>query len=129
METPSRPTQSPTLTDLPEGDVPVIREHIGIRPGYCGGKAHILGHRVKVEHIAIMHIHRRMSPAAIVEDIPTITLAQVHAALAYFYDHRKEIEAEIREADEFVERLRAGQPSILERIQQMRSKAEPPSTR
>jgi hypothetical protein len=49
---------------------------------------------------------------------PTITLDQVHAALAYYHDHRDEIEADIREADEFVEKLRAGQPSIFEKARQ-----------
>lgn len=125
METTSAPTQSPALTDLPEGAVPVIREHIGIRPGYCGGKPHILGHRVKVEHIALMHVNMGMSAAEIVADIPTITLAQVYAALAYFYDHQAEIEADIREGDEFVERLRAGQPSIFEKVRHRNAQNDP----
>ncbi len=125
METTSAPSQSPALTDLPEGAVPVIREHIGIRPGYCGGKPHILGHRVKVEHIALMHVNMSMSAAEIVADIPTITLAQVYAALAYFYDHQAEIEADIREGDEFVERLRAGQPSIFEKVRLRNAENDP----
>jgi hypothetical protein len=28
--------------------------------------------------------------------VPSITLAEVHAALAYYYDHREEIQEEIR---------------------------------
>lgn len=125
METTSTPIHPPTSTTDPEGAIPVIREYIGVRPGYCGGKPHILGHRVKVEHIAVMHGRMGMSPVQIVEDLPTITLAQVHAALAYYYDHRDEIEADIREGDEFVERLRAGQPSIWERVRQRNAKDNP----
>ena len=108
---------SPAQTE-PEGTLPLIREYIGVRPGYCGGKPHILGHRIKVEHVATWHEKMGMSPADIVEQYPTITLAQVHAALAYYYDHRDEIEADIREGDAFVEQLRAGQPSLFEKVRQ-----------
>jgi len=59
-----------------------------------------------------------MTPAEIVATYPTITLAQVHAALAYYYDHRDEIQAEIEEERRFVEELRAGQPSIFEKVRQ-----------
>jgi uncharacterized protein (DUF433 family) len=83
MDTISRQIQAPITPSEAEGVVPVIREYIGIKPGYCGGKPHILGHRIKVEHIALMHERMGMSPARIVEDLPTINLAQVHAALAY----------------------------------------------
>ena len=40
-----------------------------------------------------------MSPDEIVHAYPTITLADVYAALAYYWDHRDEIEQRI-EADE-----------------------------
>src|SRR5258708_4912927 len=72
--------------------VPVIAEHIGIRPGFCGGEPHILGHRIKVRHVAVWHEQNELSPAEIVANHPSITLAQVHAALAYYYDHRAEID-------------------------------------
>jgi len=34
-----------------------------------------------------------------------LTLAQVHAALAYYYDNHDEVEAELRAEDEFVLRM------------------------
>ncbi len=92
----------------------MIREYIGIKPGYRGGKAHILDHRIKVRHIAVIHERMGMSPARIVGALPTIALAQVHAALAYSYDHR----AEIAEEDREYEALEAKPPSILEKIRQ-----------
>lgn len=124
MDTTSTQTQSPTLNAMTEGAVPVIREHIGIRPGYCGGKPHILGHRVKVKHIVEMYERMGMSPAQIVEDIPTISLAQVHSALAYYYDHRAEIEAEIAAEDQAFQAIKAAQPSILEKIRQRMADAQ-----
>ena len=109
----------PTVTRTHEphdepSTLPVVTEYIGVRPGYCGGHPHILGHRIKVKHVAVWHEQQGMSPAEIVEAYPTIRLAQVHAALAYFYDHRAEIEAEMAEEDKMYEELKARQPSILE---------------
>ena len=123
MEPASPPTQTPSPTDGPM-TFPVVTEYIGVRPGYCGGYPHILGHRIKVKHIAVMHERTRMSPAQIVEDLPSITLAQVHAALAYYYDHRDEIEVEIAEEEREYEALKAKQPSILEKIRQRTANAQ-----
>jgi uncharacterized protein (DUF433 family) len=95
--------------------VPVVSEYIGVRPGYCGGRPHILGHRIKVKHVAIWYEQQGMTPTEIVATYPTITLAQVHAALSYFYDHRAEIEAEMAQEDRMFEELKAKQPSILEK--------------
>ncbi len=64
-----------------------------------------------------------MTPVEIVATYPTITLAQVHAALAYFYDHREAIEAEMAEEEERVEELKAKQPSILEKARARKANA------
>src|SRR6516165_7678324 len=104
--TPSAPLRA---NDEPS-TFPVITEYIGVRPGYCGGRPHILGHRIKVKHIAIWHEQQGMTPTEIVATYPTITLAQVHAALAYYYDHRDEIQAAIEEERRFVEEQKAKTP-------------------
>jgi uncharacterized protein (DUF433 family) len=49
----------------------------------------IAGHRVRVEDIVVWHEQLGMSPDEIVDAIPTITLADVHAALAYYWDNRE----------------------------------------
>ena len=64
-------------------------------PGTCGGKPRIDGHRIKVEHVAVCYERLGMSADEIVLAHPTITLAQVHAALAY-YDHKAEIDPILR---------------------------------
>ncbi len=79
-------------------------------PGTCGGKPRIDGHRIKVSHIAVMYERLGMSPDEIVTELPTITLAQVHAALSYYYDHKQEIDADIEEGKRFVEELKAKSP-------------------
>ena len=106
---PTTTTQTPKPLAGPEA-FPVVTEYIGVRPGYCGGDPHILGHRIKVRHVALWHERMGMTPTEIVATYPTITLAQVHAALAYYYDHRDEIQAAIEEERRFVEEMRAKTP-------------------
>ena len=45
---------------------------------------------------------------------PTITLADVYAALAYYWDHRDEIERAIEEERAFVEEFRLSHTGPLE---------------
>lgn len=100
-----------------------IAEHIVITPDTCGGKPRIAGHRIPVQNIAICRERMGLSPEEIVEAHPTISLADVHAALAYFYDHREEILESIRQEDELAAQIEASQPSILERIKTERPEA------
>lgn len=76
----------------------VTYEHIVKEPGYCGGKATIGKTRVRVNNVVFFHkLGER--PGEIVDHYADLTLSQVHAALAYYYDHVEEIEAELA-ADE-----------------------------
>jgi uncharacterized protein (DUF433 family) len=109
--------------------LPVVTEYIGVRPGYCGGRPHILGHRIKVKHVAVWHEQMGMTPTEIVATHPTITLAQVHAALAYYYDHRDDIQAEIAEERRFVEEMKSkAGPSRLQEILKARDANGPDDT-
>ena len=103
--------------------LPVVTEYIGVRPGYCGGEPHILGHRIKVRHVAVWHEQMGMTPTEIAATYPTITLAQVHAALAYYYDHKPEIDTDIEAGKRFVEELKALSPPLLaQKIEELRAK-------
>ncbi len=88
--------------------VDVIREHIEIVPGAGGPKPRVAGHRITVQDIVIWHEKLGMSPDEIVHNHPTITMADVHAALAYYWDNREEIERSIAEDDAFIEEFRRG---------------------
>jgi len=60
--------------------------------------------------------HERMGRSA--DEIATeydLTLADVYAALAFYFDHRTEIDESIREGEAFVEALRERTPSKLSR--------------
>jgi uncharacterized protein (DUF433 family) len=92
----------------------VSKEHIAKTPGVCGGKACIAGHRIRVMDIVIQYERVGLSPAQIVKDVfPSITLADVHAAIAYYLDHREEIEADFRHEEETAEKYRDMFPSKL----------------
>jgi uncharacterized protein (DUF433 family) len=93
----------------------VSSEHIQITPGVCGGKPRIAGHRIRVQDVVIWYEHQGMSPDEIVYHYPSITLADVHAALAYYYDHLEEIRQQIHESEAFAAKLAAESPSVLQR--------------
>ena len=76
-------TTTPLTIEAPETMLPAVAEYIAIHPGYCGGKPHIAGHRIKVQHIAVWHNRMGMSPEEIVATYPGLTLPAVYAALAY----------------------------------------------
>ena len=61
--------------------------------------------------IAIWYEQLRMSPDEIVSQIPTIALSDVHAALAYYYDHLDEIREDVRLNDQIAEQVRKQYPS------------------
>src|SRR5262245_60132916 len=93
-----------------------LGDRIVTMPGVRGGKPRIAGHRITVADVAIWHERLGMSPDEIVSEYTTITLSDVHAALAYYFDHRDEVDREIRDGEEFAEKLRAGAPSIFEEL-------------
>ena len=90
----------------------VISEHIEITPE-SGGKPRIAGHRIKVQDVAIWYEEMNLSPQEIVEQYPMITLSDVHAALAYYYDNKQEIRAAIQEDELLEAQMRANIPSKL----------------
>jgi uncharacterized protein (DUF433 family) len=92
----------------------VITQHITKTPGVCGGRACIAGHRVRVMDVVVLHEWRGLSPEEIVHTYPGITLADVHAALAYYFDNRQEIEAEFRHEEEVAESLKSKFPSKVQ---------------
>jgi len=58
------------------------------------GTARVGGMRTKVIQIAI-ETRMGLSPAQIHEQYPHLSLAQIHAALAYYYDHQSDLDAQI----------------------------------
>jgi uncharacterized protein (DUF433 family) len=89
-----------------------IRAHIVIDPEIAGGKPRITGHRITVQNIVVWHEHLGLSADEISAEYD-LSLADVYAALAYYFDHRVEIDESIEADRLFVEELRKRTPSIL----------------
>ena len=92
--------------------VNVSREHITKTPGVCGGKACIAGSRIRVMDIVGWHEHSKQTPDEILNSFPQLTRADIHAALAYYFDNREEIAALFEEDRKWDEYGKA-QPSRL----------------
>jgi uncharacterized protein (DUF433 family) len=77
-------------------NIKILDKHIEITPGVAGGKPRIAGHRITVQNIVIWH--ERMGKT--VDEISAeynLTLADIYAALAYYFDHQDEIDQNIEE--------------------------------
>ncbi len=67
-----------------------------------------------MSQIASEYEHLGTAPDDIVQAHPHLHLADVHAALAYYYDHQDEIRREWRETDALVAALRSKYASRLD---------------
>ena len=98
--------------------VAALDQLIAITPGVCGGKARIAGRRITVQNIAIWHERLGLSADQIASDY-NLTLAEVHAASAYYFAYRDEIEQSIRDGQSLAEAMREATPSLVK--QKLRS--------
>jgi uncharacterized protein (DUF433 family) len=82
------------------------------------GRARIQGVRTKVIQIAVDR-RNGLDADAIHEAYPYLSLAQIHAALSYYYEHKTQLDAQMEEADREYEALRANAPPspFVERMQ------------
>ena len=119
-------TTTPGTTPAPTV-VPVIGEYIAVKPGFCGGKPHIMGHRIKVQHIAVWRERLGMTPEEIVATYPSLSLPAVFAALAYYHSHRAEIDADIEADARFVAEMKAkaGPSKLQEKLAALHAKDDP----
>jgi uncharacterized protein (DUF433 family) len=88
-----------------------IARHIVSTPNICFGQPRIAGHRITVADVATMHLRKDLS----LEEIAAkhkLDPAAVYAAMAFYFDHREEIERRIRKDDAFVEAARRKSRSI-----------------
>jgi uncharacterized protein (DUF433 family) len=89
-----------------------LDQHIEITPGVAGGKPRIAGHRITVQNIVVWH-ERLGKSADDIADEYDLQLSDVYAALAYYFDHREEIDKSLDESESLVASLRMSTPSKL----------------
>jgi uncharacterized protein (DUF433 family) len=85
------------------------------------GVAWIDGTNTKVIEVALDMIAHGWSPEEIHFQHPHLSLAQIHAGLGYYYDHKAEMDAQIQRSVRSVEELRAqaGESPIRKRLREM----------
>jgi uncharacterized protein (DUF433 family) len=84
----------------------------------AGGVAWVRGKKVKVLEIVQDHLAYGWSADAIHEQHPDLSLAEVHSALAFYYDHPAEMEKQLAGLGEGLKKLRAttGESSLQKRL-------------
>jgi uncharacterized protein (DUF433 family) len=83
--------------------------HIDVDPNRFGGKPCVAGTRIRVWDVHVWHDLEGKRPEEIVAAFPQLSVADVHAALAYYLDHRAEIEQQMTEGDRLADLLAAEQ--------------------
>lgn len=73
----------------------IIHPHVTSTDDVCGGSPVIAGTRFPVRSVVFYILQLGFTPEEVVARFPYLTLAQVHDALAYYYDNRQEIETDI----------------------------------
>lgn len=78
----------------------VIHPHISSDSRVCGGSPVIIGTRFPVRSVVNYILRHGFTPEELVNRFSHLSLAQIHDALAYYYDNRDEIEKDIEENTE-----------------------------
>ncbi|HLO88188.1 MAG TPA: DUF433 domain-containing protein [Nostocaceae cyanobacterium] len=91
----------------------VNQQYIEIDADVRSGKPRIAGTRIAVEDVAVMHLKLGYSLLEIAGKY-NLSLASVYAAMAYYFDHREEIDQRTAEEDKIVEVLKQNHPSLLQ---------------
>ena len=98
-----------------QGRTRTLDDHIELTQSEHGVRPRIAGHRISVRDIVIWH--ERMGKSAdeiCAED--DLTLADVYAALAYYFDHRDEIDQSLEEREAIASSDRANLDQAAFRI-------------
>lgn len=84
--------------------------------------AWITGANTKVIEVVLDKLAYGWSPEEMHRQHPHLSMAQIHAALSYYYDHQAEVDADIERRDREVEELRAQQPDspLRQRLQALK---------
>jgi uncharacterized protein (DUF433 family) len=100
-----------------------LDRHIEMTPGVRAGKPRLTGTRISVADVVVMHLRLGQSLAEIAGKYD-LDLAAAYAAMAYYYDHRAEVDRSIDEDRVFAEAFRNANPSLLqERMHSWRAAA------
>jgi len=84
-------------------------------PARRGGAPIIAGTSTRVSDVAVRYELLGMGPDEIAAALPHLSLAQIHCALAYYYEHKGRFDREWRTEQRALNRARRERASLTER--------------
>ena len=90
-----------------------LNRYIEITPNVRSGKPRIAGRRITIGDIAIAYLRLGQSLEEVAAEYD-LTLAEVYAAIAFYYDNKSAIDESIQASEAFAESLRSEYPSLLQ---------------
>ena len=91
-----------------------VYSHITKDPEVCGGRACIDGTRIRVVDIAYLQ-REGYTPERMLETYPSLNLAQIHAALSYYYENQQEIEHALQEDRAVADKIERDRDAFLQK--------------
>ena len=89
--------------------------HVVCTLGIVGGEPRIADTRIRVRDIVLARDNQGATPEEIVATVyPQLTLAQVYAALAYYEDHREEVDTLQQRENDYLDGLRKSPPPYMD---------------
>lgn len=87
------------------------------------GVPHISGTTMKVAELVVAQMAYGWSPDELAFQFPYLSLGQIHSALAYYWDHKADIDEQIRRDDARVKQLRQSlpEPPVVSKLRRLRS--------
>ena len=85
--------------------------YVECRPNVQGGRPVVKGSRFPVSSI-IQDYRRGLSVEEILREFPSLSPAEIHDALSYYYDHQAEIDQEITELTNLGAAMRQYPPTL-----------------
>ena len=89
-----------------------VYSHITKDPEVCGGRACIDGTRIRVADIACLQ-RDGLTPEKMLEVYRSLNLAQIHAALSYYYENPQEIEDALQADREVADKIESDRAEFL----------------
>lgn len=93
---------------MPRTALKIRHPHIVGRRGFCGGSPVIAGTKFPVRSVVNYGLRQGMTPEELAAEFRHLTLAQIHDALSYYYDHQSDIDQDIAANTEDRVRSRPG---------------------
>jgi len=78
----------------------------------------LVGTTMKVVELVMAHRAHGWSPEELHFQFPSLSLGQIHAALAYYWDHQDELDADIDRRSRYAEKMRrdAGPSAVADKL-------------